>query len=145
MTESETDDSSVRVRTTVPAYQREEWDTHAEELGMSRSEFVRSMVQAGRTLYERGDESLEAIETTAASDQPETPEKLGSSDVDPRGDGLETAVVDTLDEHEYLSWDELVDVLTEDLEGRLEGTLQELQSADRVVYSGPNGGYTLDE
>ena len=35
--------------------------------------------------------------------------------------------------------------LTDDIEDRLESTLQELQSKGRVVYSGRHGGYTLAE
>lgn len=41
-------DEQTPVTTRVPAYQKEAWRADAEELGMSQSEFVRTMVQAGR-------------------------------------------------------------------------------------------------
>ena len=40
------------VRTYVPEYQKEAWAAHADELDMSQSEFVRTMVQAGRSGFE---------------------------------------------------------------------------------------------
>ncbi len=48
------DDSTERavVRTYVPAYQKAHWQDHADELDMSQSEFVRTMVQAGRSGFE---------------------------------------------------------------------------------------------
>ena len=136
------DTTRTTVRTYVPAYQRDEWDAHAEELGMSRSEFVKTMVQAGRRGF---DEYAATDDGAAPPDDRDSREKLRSPDADPGGNGLEERVLDTLAAAEYLSWDELVAELTDDLEGRLEETLQGLQADDRVRYSGPNGGYTLDE
>lgn len=37
----------------IPEQQKEKWDGHADELGMSQSEFIRCMVQAGRRLYKQ--------------------------------------------------------------------------------------------
>lgn len=138
MAESEADDERVSVRTYVPAYQRALWDEHAEDLGMSRSEYVRTMVQAGRSgLLDESD-----------TDEPESP-ATPSSDDDPHPSGgetdLEDQVLEALTEEGFLSWDELLDSVTEDIERRLETALQELQSEGRVQYSGRNGGYTIDE
>jgi hypothetical protein len=58
---------------------------------------------------------------------------------------MEERVVGVLSEDEFLSWDELLAALTEDMEERLESALQQLQGSNRVRYSGRNGGYTLDE
>ncbi|MDZ7730471.1 MAG: hypothetical protein U5K37_05470 [Natrialbaceae archaeon] len=44
---SESDRATVR--TYIPAYQKDHWAEHADELNMSLSEFVRTMVQAGRS------------------------------------------------------------------------------------------------
>jgi hypothetical protein len=129
MAESGVDTERTVVKTYVPAYQREEWDDHAEELDVSRSEFVRSMVQAGR----RG---FEGTQPPACDDSDEQVE--GGADV-------ESTVLETLSADEYLSWDQLLAAVTEDIEDRLEATLQQLQAADRVRYSGRNGGYTLEE
>lgn len=148
MAESELDTSRTTVRTYVPAYQRDEWDEHADELGMSRSEFVRSMVQAGRRGFggvDRSDSGVNAPETDeAGASSPESPGGA-SSDGDPQGMDLEERVVGALESADYLSWDDLLGAVTDDIEAELEDTLQGLQADGRVTYSGRNGGYTIDE
>jgi hypothetical protein len=141
MADSEVDTSRTTVRTYVPAYQREEWDDHADELDMSRSEFVRTMVQAGR----RGFLDEAAPEPPDSESDSDDPVQGGSPDANPGGSCLEEQVLAVLSESEYLSWDELLAALTDDLEAQLESTLQELQAEGRVTYSGRNGGYTTDE
>jgi hypothetical protein len=126
----------VGVRTYVPAYQREEWRRHAEELGMSQSEFVRVMVQAGRSGLDLGD---------SGSAPPSNPVEGGSPDATPGGEGLESGVVELLESEGPLDWDQLVEGLAGDFEERLEFALDELQSANRVKYSGRAGGYVVDE
>jgi hypothetical protein len=126
------------VRTYIPAYQKEIWQSHAEELGMSQSEFIRTMVQAGRSGFEP-DES-----TRTAPEENSDPEETPSSDANPRGNGLEDRVVEVLTGGDHYDWDELVAALTDDIEQRLDETLQELQSDGRVRYSGRHGGYVLD-
>lgn len=147
MTDADEKADRVSVRTYVPEYQRDEWDEHADELDMSRSEFVRCMVQAGR----RGffDDAAPDGETgSPASERSGSTEREAedsSRDDDPAGEGLETRIIEALRAEGYRSWDELLAAMTEDIEERLEATLQELQAADEVRYSGRNGGYTLDE
>ena len=145
MAESDVNTSRVSVRTYVPAYQRSEWDDHAEELGMSRSEFVRTMVQAGRRGFDHTDSAATAPETTGSGSPSQEPRSSPFSDADPQGLDVEDRVVDVLRSTEYLSWDELLDAVTDDIEAELEAALQELQSSGRVTYSGRNGGYTIDE
>ena len=125
------DVSRTSVKTYVPTYQKEEWRRHAERLDMSQSEFVRTMVQAGRRDFEvpaAGDDAdaVSESESEAALD-------------------LESQVASALSPGEYRSWDELVTRLTDDVEARLDDALQSLQSADRIRYSGREGGYTLVE
>ncbi len=135
MAESERDTSRTVVKTYVPAYQRDEWDAHAEELGMSRSEFVRSMVQAGRRGFE-GTSRPQADGSRARHESaPDRPVGAGE---------FEDLVAESLAADGFRSWEELLADVTEGIEERLEETLQELQAADRVRYSGRNGGYTLD-
>jgi hypothetical protein len=122
------DTSRTAVKTYVPAYQKERWREHADELGMSQSEFVRTMVQAGRSSVE-------------ISDRPTTDEN-GSATED--GDTLRDRVVAAL-EDDQLTWEQLVDELTGSIEDRLETTLEELQTDNRVRYSGRHGGYVLVE
>ncbi len=125
--EAETERSTVM--TYVPAYQKSEWKAHAEELGMSQAEYVRTMVQAGRKGFELDSQS---------------PDLEGSSPpYDPGGSGLERRVLDVLDSAEHLSWDELVESLSSNFEDRLEETLESLQDDNRIRYSGREGGYRL--
>ncbi len=122
MSES-SDTSRTAVKTYVPAYQKSEWQSHADSLEMSQSEFVRTMVQAGRKGFE-----------------PDTTEP-SSSDPDPGGNGLETQVLELLSADTY-SWDELLDAVSEDIESRLDETIEQLQTNNRIRYSGRHGGYT---
>lgn len=131
---AESDVERVGVRTYVPEYQREKWDRHAEELGMSRAEFVRTMVQAGRRGFD-----FDGLEQRDGSN-PEQPAEDPST---PGVNGLEDQLLELLDSEEYLSWDELVDGVTDDIEERLEERLDELQRHNRVQYNGRRGGYTL--
>lgn len=130
-TESE-ETETVQVKTRVPAYQREAWRDAADRLGMSQSEFVRTMVQAGRS-------GLEESESTG---EPSNPEEGSSPGSNPGGNALEERVLAALDEAEAISWDELVEALVGDFEERLEETLH---ASDRVRYSGREGGYVLTD
>ncbi|WP_436910924.1 DUF5805 domain-containing protein [Halosimplex marinum] len=145
MAESERDTSRATVRTYVPAYQRDQWDDHAEELGMSRSEFVRTMVQAGRRGFGESETDSRGAQTPDPESATEDPGGDRSSDADPQGMSMEDRVVAVLRSAEYLSWDELLEAVADDIEAELEAALQELQSSGRVTYSGRNGGYTIDE
>ncbi|MDX1746905.1 MAG: DUF5805 domain-containing protein [Halobacteriales archaeon] len=116
----------VVVKTTVPRYQKAEWTEHADGLDMSQSEFVRSMVQAGRSGLE--------------PDPSETP----SPDANPGGNALETRVLETLDSTDPVEFDEIVDTITGDIESRIDEILQSLHAAGRVHHSNVDG-YTLVE
>lgn len=129
--DSEPDTSRTVVQTYVPAYQRDEWDEHADELGMSRSEFVKTMVQAGRRGFGAD------VDQSSPTDKTST---AGAGDAT----DLTDHVLETLSDNECLSWDELLAAVTGDVESRLEETLQELQSDDEIRYSGRKGGYVLD-
>lgn len=122
---------TVQVKTRVPKYQKSEWKADAERLGMSQSEFVRTMVQAGRS-------GFEAPENGASESNPsETPPDPSN----PRGDGLKLRVHSALAEREVVSWDELVAELSDDFEDRLEAALAELEATNRIRYSPRDGGY----
>lgn len=131
MASEELDTERKTVVTYVPAYQKREWADHADQLEMSQSEFVRTMVQAGRREF-----GVPENPTEAEGDAAESP-----SD---GMDGFEHRVREALAAEEYLSWDELLATLTDDIEGRLDDTLQRLQSTNVIQYSGRHGGYTLN-
>lgn len=129
-----TDDETARVavRTYVPAYQRDDWRKRAETAGMSTSEFVRSMVQAGVRDFDLGD-------------QPAMPAEPDVSAPDPGGNGLEDQVLEVLRSEDLCTWEDLVSAVTADVEDRLESALQELQAANRVSHSPREGGYRVIE
>ncbi len=110
------------VKTYVSPEQKETWKAAADDRDMSLSEFVATMTQAGR----RGFEGVE---------------EQGSTGSNPGGDGLESVVLDALAEEGALAFDELVAAITEDIEARLDETLQELQDTGAVRYSGRKGGF----
>lgn len=128
MAPTDADTSRTAARTYVPAYQKAEWQHHADKLEMSLSEFIRTMVQAGRRGFTDGDR--------AEPDQPSEPTSAGTAD-------LETQVVSVLADSGPLSWDDLLTAVTGEIESQLEDTLQDLQAANRVQYSGREGGYVL--
>jgi len=41
------------------------------------------------------------------------------------------------------SWEELLEAVSDDIESRLDETLEELQAANEIRYSGRHGGYTV--
>ena len=121
----------VSVQTYVPAGQRDRWSEEAEELDMSQAEYVRTMVQAGRRGFDLGSE------TTA--DGPRSP------DATPGVDGLKNRVLAVLEERGTADWDTLLAGVTDDIEERLDETLEELQTENRVRHSGRRDGYTVVE
>lgn len=129
--ESDAETSRTVVQTYVPAYQRDVWDEHADELDMSRSEYVKTMVQAGRRYF---DEQPADLDGSADSD-----------DEDDESKGLDTQIVSYLSGADVATWDELLAGVTGDIESRLENSLQQLQDDGRVRYSGRDGGYVLME
>lgn len=120
------DSERARVQTYVPKYQKDVWQDHADDLEMTQSEFVRTMVQAGRRGF-GADADGHAEE----------------GDVDDSAGDLEQRVREQLRDGAR-SWDELLSGLTDDIETRLEETLQRLQDDGTVRYSGPEGGYVLE-
>jgi len=134
MSDEQVDTSRTVVKTYVPAYQKDEWREHADALDMSQSEFVRTMVQAGRCGFlEVPDPSKDEIST----------EETTTSDATDATGGLEQRVESVLTPDEYYSWDELLAAITDNIEERLDETLADLQEENVVRYSGRNGGYTL--
>ena len=123
------EDERVAVKTYVPAYQKTRWREHAEQLGMSQSEFLRTMVQAGRRGF----------------DLAAKPEEDGSDPVNPGGNVLESRIHDLLESEGALDWDGLREELAVDLEDRMDEALSALQDRNQVKYSGRDGGYTLTD
>lgn len=125
-TAGETDRVTVRVH--VPRYQKAEWERHAEELDMGLSEYVRSMVQSGRVPF---DETGEGTSAGTGCTRP------GTASTEP----VEEMVLDTLDDTEHLTWEEIVEATIGDVETALESALQDLMDQERVEHTPRNGGY----
>lgn len=105
-------------KTYVPRYQKDIWRREAEDLGMSQSEFLRTMVQAGRS--EMGLEG----------------ESGGTT---PGENGLESRIQALLRDGPR-EWEELVEEFTADLEA----TVESMQTDGTVRYS-PSEGYVIEE
>lgn len=119
---SSTDGTSrVAVKTYIPEEQKQIWDSHADELSITMSEYIRTMVQSGRS--------------------PFTIESPPSSDENPRGDSLETAILDILQQGPA-TFDELSNQIIGELEEQLDQTLMKM---DEVVVSGRTGEYQLTD
>ncbi|MFB6110171.1 MAG: DUF5805 domain-containing protein [Halodesulfurarchaeum sp.] len=126
MTESDQDTTREAITTYVPAYQKAEWRDHASELEMTQAEYVRTMVQAGRNV----------IDGTADSSQ--------SSGSTPRGN-VEETVLQALESAGPLSWTELVEAATDELESQLEDAVVSLQKRGRIEHRPRDGTYTLQD
>ena len=121
------DDAQTPVKTYIPAYQKDIWCDHAEELDMSQSEFVRTMVQAGRSSFELDDAGPREQHTaTESADK-----------------GFQDRITEELAREGLLDWDDLVDRLLGDVEADIERALDDLQNDNIVRYSGRHSGYEL--
>lgn len=120
------------VRTYVPEHQHEIWREAAETMDMSLSEFVRSMVQAGRRDFDL--EGARDAEHSTGVEPPLDPSNPG-------GHGLEERVLSTLDSAGVADWSELVDELSGDFEARLEDVIGELEDRGEIRYAPREGGY----
>jgi hypothetical protein len=120
------DDDRTAVTTYVPSYQKDEWATHAEQLEMSQAEFVRTMVQAGRRGFDDTD-----------------PDSTDSEGSNPRGD-MEETVLQALDDTGPLTWEDLHEEVTNDLEDQLEEAIVSLQDEDLISHRPRDNSYVLE-
>jgi antitoxin component of RelBE/YafQ-DinJ toxin-antitoxin module len=107
------DQDRASIMTYIPQYQKDVWVEHAAALGMSQSEFVRTMVQAGRRDF--------PVDTL-------TPD-------------LQRRVISMITEAGVLDWEALLAEVRGDIESELEEALAALQEANRIRYDGRQGGY----
>ncbi|SHH26127.1 DUF5805 domain-containing protein [Halobaculum gomorrense] len=152
MGDADADTERVAVTARVPAYQKEAWVADADRLDMSQSEFLRTMVQAGRRDLGIADEFGPAawVDAHSPPDRDDPTNSSGSVDgdspsTDPWGEGLEDDLLDALAGSGVMAFDELVEAVAGDIEERVDETMGELQSRGRVRYSGRDGGYVLVE
>lgn len=121
---SDPDTTREAVTTYVPAYQKAQWQDHAADLEMSQAEFVRTMVQAGRNGF--------------GESEPDSPQSPGSN---PRG-SVEETVLQALETAGPLSWTELLEEVTADIESQLEEAIVSLQESGQIGHQPRDGTYT---
>ena len=123
MNDDSEDSTQTVAKTYIPKYQKEEWVDHANRLDMSQSEFIRTMVQAGRRHFA------------------EDVEKPDDTDANPGGNDLETQILDEL-RQEPMEWDTLTDRVIGSLEEQLRTAVVDLQDVDKISHD-PELGYTI--
>lgn len=129
--EEDRDTESVAVKSYVPAYQKELWKEDAEEMDMSLSEFVRCMVQAGRRGFDTATVGQEATTETASEDR-----LVGLDE-----EALRERIHAMLARVDHLTYEEIVLLVTGDLEREVADALMALQSENEAVHT--REGYHL--
>jgi hypothetical protein len=127
MPDSEDSTDRVGITTYIPESQKAQWEAHASEFNMSQSEFVRSMVQAGRRGFDKSGT-----------------DSTGSSGSNPGGT-MPERVLQALDTEGRLSWEELLEIVMGDVESRLEDAIVALQENDRIAHHPRDGTYSLQD
>ncbi len=117
------------VTTYVPSYQKTTWEEHAEELDMSLSEFVRTMVQAGRRGF------------GATSDET-TPEEPHSGTPSPRVD-VRKRVLQTLEREGPLTGPAIVDEILDSLNEDIVEAVEDLKAEGRIERPGISSKFEL--
>lgn len=119
-------DGTADVKAYVPAYQKEQWYEEAEELGMTKAAYLRTMVTRGVEAFGLGED--------------ETKEEDG-------GTPLEDTVMELLDddatEYETLVATVIDEWFGDDLEEQLDETLADLQANGQVTIT--RGQFTVAE
>lgn len=117
--EDDLDYESTTVKATIKAYQKREWEAHAEHLGMSSlSQFVSCMVQAGRRGFVVWDAKTEHAKN------------------------IRQQLLEAVEDRESVTYDDLTGIIEAE-EDEIEGILNDLQNSNEIAYSGRRGGYVL--
>jgi hypothetical protein len=123
---AEPDSGGETIEVEVPANLLRAWEHQASKAKLSVSEYVVRMTEAGRMSVQM---------------QPASGGDAAAMSVEQ----LTDEVVEQLRHEEAVSWDQLVDAISKNLEEQLEDALDRLQEDDVVRYSGLKGGYRLVE
>jgi len=135
---------SEPVTTYVDENTKEVWVAHADELGMSLSEFVESMVNAGRAEYSdtapEGHEDVDPV--SARREVEELRRRLEAAEEDDGPDPVEAyAALDG----GYLTVEEVMDEMDTDADdGEVYEALQRLLDEGLVEYDTMRNAYTRD-
>mgnify|MGYP006290284891 CR=1 FL=1 len=119
------------VTTYVPAYQKTTWEEHAEDLDMSLSEFVRTMVQAGRRGFGGAADDTDSEEPHLETATP--------------GVDVQKRVVSTLEREGPLTGPDIVEEILESLNEDIVETVEELKAEGRIERPGISNEFELVE
>lgn len=118
----------VAVKTYVPRYQKEIWADHADELDMSQSEFVRTMVQAGRTGFS-GDTGKDGDASDGETADPPSPTDAPND--------LHEAILAIVEREGPVGKDELIGAFEE----TIVDVLEELNEDGKIQWDVQANGY----
>lgn len=124
--ESHQDIEGTVLNVYLPKSQKEEWEQHAAEMDLELSRYVREMVQSGRRPWFSGDT--------------ERPVKNQSADTEP----LKQQILEGLQRSQSLDYEELLEVVTDNIQNRLDRAITELKEEGRV-HQNPRGDLFLPE
>lgn len=124
MSDGDNGSDRTAVRTYIPEHQHGIWKDDADSMDMSLSEFVRSMVQAGRRGFDLSD---------------------GGDTNNPTGDGVwsREIVLEAIREEPYTSSEQLIDERREGMEAELDGLLNTLLKEGLIEYRGRRDGFVI--
>lgn len=122
--ESHQDIEGTVLNVYLPKSQKEEWEQHAAEMDLELSRYVREMVQSGRRPWYSGDRKR------TVRDQP--------GDTEP----LKQQVLEALQRSQSLDYEDLLEVVTDNIQNRLDSAITELKDEGRV-HQNPRGDLFL--
>lgn len=111
-----------RVKTSAPVEQVEIWEEEAEKMNVTRAEYIRLMMQAGRRQFPICE----------------------NGDGDGGGIDIGEQVMTALREHETLQWDELVQEAVGDIEEQVEDVIRDLEDDGKVEVSLADNSVSLN-
>lgn len=120
------DGEAIEIR--VPPNLLAAWEQRARKAKLSVSEYVVRMAEAGRMSVQ--------MEPAGVGGDPGTTMSV---------EQLTDDVVERLRHEDAVSWEQLLEAISSNLEENLEEALERLQADDVVRYSGLEGGYELVE
>ena len=117
MTASETKDIHI----SVPEHLLEEWNAEAEQMGISRSRWVREHTEAGR-------KQLAALDPRSDTD-----EQIAQN--------MTETVLDVVPEDEVMSEDKIVEEVVNPIQEEIYDILEELSDENSIRYDTRQGGF----
>lgn len=113
------DETTTYVTTSLPEWQKQQWEKEAERMNMSLSGYTRTMVEAGQSKISLEDSG--------------TPSEFSTGN-------LEDQIREAISKNGSLTWDKLVETVFQNMEDRIDKTANEMSDIDVK-----KGKYTITE